>query len=260
LLGPNINLTNGPTSGLAALALAAAAIQRGEADCALAAGYDTLLGVDSFVEHFIAGRLSRRDDDPAGACRPFDQERDGYVLGEGAACLLLESASHARRRGARPLGEILGLGQTTSAAHLRRENGHDGRALQEAACQALRADGCPAERLGAIFVDGLATAEDDVREARVIVDVTGGAPVPVTAATPAIGVTGAASGLFSLLHAVLALDNQVVPPLTNHCRPDPHCPVHGLAEATPRSFDRALVWNSDRGVKNVAVLVGRATA
>ncbi|MGH2537011.1 MAG: beta-ketoacyl synthase N-terminal-like domain-containing protein [Candidatus Promineifilaceae bacterium] len=260
ILGPNINLTNGPTSGLAALALADGAIRRGEAACALVAGYDTLLGVDSFVEHFIAGRLSTRYDSPAGACRPFDRERDGYVLGEGAACVLLESAGHARRRGAEPLAEILALGQATAVAALRPQNGRDGRGLSQAAGQALRAGGCEPARLGALFMDGLGTAEDDIREAQVAHEVTGGAPVPVTAATPAIGYTGAAGGLFSLVHALLALRAQVIPPLANYRQPDPNCPIHCLAEAGRGSYDRALVWNSDRGVKNLAVLLGRAVS
>lgn len=256
VLGPNTNLTNGPTSGLNAVALAAAAIGRGETDCALGVGYDTLLGMDSFVEQFIAGRLSQRYDDASRACRPFDGERDGTVLGEGAACLVLEWEESARARGAHVLGEILGVSQTSAPALLSPANGTERGALREAACQALGMGRCGAERLGAVFVDGLGTREDDRREAGAVQEVLEGAAIPVSAATGAMGFTGAASGVFSLVHAVLALAQQVIPPLINWRVADPDCPVQIVPRATACALERALVWNSDRGIKNVAVLAG----
>lgn len=258
VLGPNTNLTNGTTSGLMAVGLAAAAIQRGVTDCALAAGYDTQLGMDNYVENFIAGRLSERYDDPQGACRPFDLERDGFALGEGAACVVLESATHAEQRGAEVWGEILGLGQTTDVSLRPQGEGNvASKALEQAALGALQAGGCAPSELGVIYVDGLGTREDDLREARALEALTDGASIPVTASTPAFGYTGAASGVFSLIHALLALKEQVVPPLVNCHRPDPACPVHFVSQATAQDYKWAMVWNSDRLAKNVAVLVGR---
>jgi 3-oxoacyl-[acyl-carrier-protein] synthase II len=258
VLGPNTNLTNGTTSSLMAIGLGVSAIQRGEVDCALAGGYDTLLGMDSFVEHFIANRLSQRYDDPAHACRPFDREQDGYVLGEGSAFVFLESETHAKRRGAKILGEIIAVSQTTSASYLQDNNANDDVALRQAAYLALQQGNCSPDELDAIFVDGLATKQDDLREANAVQFLVADSPVPVTTATGAIGFTGAASGAFSLVHALMALDRQIIPPLINCKQPHPRYPIHVALEAMQKPCKRALVWNSDRGIKNIAVLVGVA--
>jgi 3-oxoacyl-[acyl-carrier-protein] synthase II len=250
VLGANANITNGPVSGLQAVALAAAAIRRGEIDLAVAGGYDSLLRMDSRAEHFLAGRLADGSGDPASTCRPFDTTRRGYVVGEGAAFVMLEAAAHAQARGAGGYAELLGVGQATDATAFAYRVA-DGGALEQAARQALQTGMLPT----AIFGDGLATAEDDAREAgvarRLAID-----GAPFGAATPAVGFTGAASGAFSLAHAALALRHSVIPPLV--CRePDPACAVTCLAQAQATRLDRALVWTSDRGVKNVAVLLGQ---
>ncbi|MCZ7569847.1 MAG: hypothetical protein M5U01_14860 [Ardenticatenaceae bacterium] len=256
VLGPNANITNGAVSGLQAVALAAASIWRGQAKVALAGGYDSLLRMDCVAEHLIAGRLSKRHAEPESACRPFDQERDGYALGEGAAFVMLEAESHARARSARVYGEILGVAHTADPTLIRRPESDDGRALEHAARQALRQAGSGPDDVEVIFGDGLATEVDDLREAGVIKRLVGEAPVPFTAATPALGFTGAASGVFSLVHALMALARQVVPPLINCRRQDPRCPVYFCDRAQEARFRRALVWNSACGQKNVAVFVG----
>jgi 3-oxoacyl-(acyl-carrier-protein) synthase len=112
------------------------------------------------------------------------------------------------------------------------------------------------DRMGAVFGDGLGTRIDDLREAAAIRSVLGDATVPFTAATPAMGYTGAAGGVFNLVHAALSLRRGVVPGLANCDDPDPECPVHFTPTPAPMDGDRALVWNSDRGVKNVAVVAG----
>lgn len=256
VLGPNTNLTNGPTSGLAAVTLAAAAIERGEIACAIAGGYDSLLVMDALAEHLIAGRLARNGTDPSQACRPFDRTRDGYALGEGAAFVVVESEAHARARGAVPYGRILGYASTTEPALVASPDPTDGTALQQAGRLALaRADTAAAE-LGAVFGDGLATDVDDLREAAAVGRLLDGSEVPFTAPTSAIGYTGAASGVFSLVHAVLALRRGVAPALANCDDPDPRCAVFHLTRPAELSRDRVLVWNSERGVKNVAVVTG----
>lgn len=255
VLGPNINITNGPVSGLQAVAAAAAAIRRGEVEMALAGGYDSLLRIDITAEQIIGGRLSERQSEPALACRPFDKERDGYALGEGAAFLLLEAESHARTRSARVYGELLAVSHTNDTSLLHQRGAGDGSALEHAACHALRQADCTAEELGAIFGDGLATEADDLREAAGVRRLVGDAPVVFTAATAALGFTGAASGAFSLVHALMAIEAQVVPPLINCLRPDPRCGVPFVDRPQGCCYRRALVWNSDRGLKNVAMLI-----
>jgi 3-oxoacyl-[acyl-carrier-protein] synthase II len=256
VLGPNTNLTNGPTSGLAAVALAVSAIERGEVNCAIAGGYDSLLVMDAIAEHLIAGRLARNGDAAAKACRPFDRNRNGYALGEGAAFVVLESFDHATARGAAGYGRILGHAGTTDPGLLGATGRLDATALEQAGRIALGRGRTRPDELGAIFGDGLATELDDIRESKAIASLLDGAEVPFTASTSAIGYTGAASGVFSLIHAVLALRGGVTPPLRNCDDLDPGCPVHRVTSAGPLTRDRVLVWNSERGVKNVAMLAG----
>jgi 3-oxoacyl-[acyl-carrier-protein] synthase II len=255
ILGPNTNLTNGTTSGIMAVCLAAAAIQRGEIDCALAGGYDTLLGMDSIAEHMVSNRLSNQSSVPEKACKPFDKSRDGYVLGEGAAFVFLESEEHALKRGAQPYAELASFGTTMDSSLLFSKNPQDGTALYHAACEALQSGGCDSANLGLIVGDGLGTELDDLRESGVYRQITNGDQTAFTASTSSIGFTGAASGVFSLIHAALALQHQVLPPLLNCDDPDPLCAMNFVTQATQSEFRHALAWNSDRGVKNVAILL-----
>ena len=260
VLGPNTNITNGASSGLTAVSLAAAAIERGEVECAVAGGYDSLLVMDAIAEHLIAGRLARNGASPGRACRPFDRDRGGYAVGEGAAFVVLESAEHAASRGVAPYGSLLGRAWTTDPALVGDGDRYDGTALEQAARLALAQAGVRgADELGAIFGDGLATEVDDVREASVVAALLDGAAVPLTASTGAIGYTGAASGVFSLAHALLSLRRGIAPPLPNCEEPDPRCPVHRLTKPEPLGRDAVLVWNSERGIKNVAVVVGSSS-
>lgn len=256
VLGPNTNLTNGPTSGLGAVALAVAAIERGEIGCAIAGGYDSLLVMDAVAEHLIAGRLAQANGPPAQACRPFDRRRHGYALGEGAAFVVLEAEEQARERGVRAYGRVLGHATTTDPAVLSRATAGRSDALEHAARQALARAGLQPEDLAALFGDGLGTEVDDLRESAAAHALLGDAPVPFTAPTSALGFTGAASGVFSLLHALLALRRGVAPPLANCDDPDPRCPMFHHAHIMPLTGDTVGVWNSERGVKNVALVVG----
>ncbi len=256
VLGSNVNITNGTVSGLQAIATAAAAIRRGEITMAVAGGYDSLLRIDIIAAHLMAGQLSRRNTDPARACRPFDRERDGFAVGEGAAFLFLEAESHARERAAPAYGELLAASHTTDASLAFRSNSDDGAALEQAARLALRQGNCGPTKLGAIFGDGLATELDDLREAAVVRRLLGDGAVAFTAATAALGFTGAASGAFSIAHALMALQRAVIPPLINCDQPDPRCALRFVDRPEEQRYDRALVWNSDQGVKNVAILIG----
>jgi 3-oxoacyl-[acyl-carrier-protein] synthase II len=253
VLGPNANLTNGTTSGLLAVGLAAAAIERGELDCALAGGYDTLLGMDNVAEHLIAGRLPQNGQ--AQACRPFEAGRDGYALGEGAAFVLLEAEEHAARRGAHAHATLLGWSQTTETTALRNPLDGSVLALEQAARQALQMAAVNPSTLEQVYGDGLGTQVDDQREALALQRLFGARPVGFSAPTRAIGFTGAGSGVFSLIHAALAISRAEPPWLVWPGPPDPACPVN-LLERVSGDGRPALVWNSDLGVKNVAMVVG----
>lgn len=258
ILSANANITNGFTSGLQAVAVAAAAVRRGEVDCAVAGAYDSLLSMDSIAENIIQERLSTRVDDPTSACRPFDVDRDGHVVSEGAALVFLEAEESARARGATIYGEVLAVGHTTDPHAMGDARRTEPLFLQKAAQLALDDGRRTPGDVGAIFCDGLATAEDDLREAGAIRCLLNDAPVPVTAATGAMGYTGAVHGVFSLIHALLALRHGEIPPLTNCREMDPRCGLRHPAERGPLQAEHLLVLNSDRGRKNVALLLGAA--
>jgi len=252
--GPSLNITNGSASGLQALLAAFRAVRCGESELALAGGYDSLLSMDSIAEHLVGRRVAVEASEPALACRPFDVRRQGYLLSEGSAFLVLESEAHARRRSARIYGEILGGGQSTAVAAGERGPGASG--LDEAARCALERAGCPPEEVDAVFGDGLAVEADERVEAEVVRRLFGDRRVPYTAATASLGFTGAASGIFSLLHALASLRGGVLPPMINCERPDPRCGLDFVHHPRELPLRRALVWSSDQGVKNAAAVVG----
>jgi 3-oxoacyl-[acyl-carrier-protein] synthase II len=255
ILGPNANITNGGASGIQALRAAFEAIRHHEAEIAVAGAYDSLLQMDSVVEHLLAGRLVQTTRSPERSCRPFDRNRSGYALGEGAAFFILESLSHARRRGAKVCGEILSFGDTTQSSLLLQRGSDDGETLSLAALEVLESAGISAREVDAVFGDGTAVADDDERECRAYERVFGDSGPAFTAATGAIGYTGAASGAFSLVHACLALSGGVLPPLINCDDPVRDCPLPIVRQKRAADLGRVLVWNSDRGIKNTAVLV-----
>lgn len=255
ILGANTNITNGPVSGLQAVATAARAIRRGEVEVAITGGYDSQVTVDGVVEHMIAGRLSSRLDDTAGACRPFSVGRDGFAVGEGAAFLVLESEAHARARGARIYAEIGGIAQTSHCELLLERGAHANGALEHAARRSMELTGTQPSELGGIYGDGLGTRDHDISEASVVQRVTGDADVPFTAATGALGYSGAAGGVFSLVHAALSIRDGVIPPLTNCDEVDPQCRVNAQPQRRPLERDQLLVWQSHAGLKNVSMVV-----
>jgi 3-oxoacyl-[acyl-carrier-protein] synthase II len=203
----------------------------------------------------VAGRLLIGDEPPWLGARPFDARRCGYVLGEGAATCVLEAEDHARARGARTYGEILGVGETCASP----QTDGDGRALEAAAHAAMRPG--PSDRdpsADVVFATGLGTIADDLREAhahrRLFPPST---RVHVTAATGALGATGAASGAYALVHALRSMVSGTIPPTTGYEQSDPQCAVPVVARSEQKAISRALVWASD-GARNVALLLGAA--
>jgi len=248
LHGPNANYADGQTSGLQAAAAGFEAIRHGIADVAVVGGSDSLLLDEHVVGHYVAGRLLLGDDGSRVGARPFDARRCGYVLGEGAAVCVFEADDHARARGARVYGEILGAGETCAP-----DGDADGRALREAARAAMDTHG---DRVApdVVFASGLGTIDGDCREASACRSLFR-APVPITAATGALGMTGAASGAFGLVHAFLGLRCGTIAPTTGYERSDPACAVTVVGTTLAHTISRALVWSSD-GTRHLAMTIG----
>lgn len=254
--GPNNTIVLGDVSGLLAVAEAASLLRRGWADVMLAGGTGCRLHPTALVAHGDA-QLSHRGDDCRLVCRPFDRDRDGFVNGEGAAVVVLESRRRAEARGARVLCSVRAAASRCEPA-LRQ-----GRVSGTAFRQAIRAT-CDAARLrpdaiGHVNAHGLSSVEMDRIEAEAIRDELG--DVPVTAPKSLFGNLGAAGGVVELVAAALAVERGVVPPTLNYDTPDPACPVnvvHG-APLTGRSGS-ALAVNFCSTGQAVAVAIATEPA
>jgi 3-oxoacyl-[acyl-carrier-protein] synthase II len=230
--GPNNTITSSDAASLLALGEAFHILRRGGADFFLVGGAESKINPLSMVRQCLFEPLSHRNDAPEKACRPFDRQRDGLVLGEGAGICTVEELEHARRRGARIYAEIVGFG----AAFDRQRNGAG---VAQAIRAALDSAGIGPEEVDHVNAHGLAAVGSDVWEARGLQPVFGScrAPVPVLAAKSYFGNLGACSGTVELTASILALQHGLVPTTLNYEEPDPACPVFVVTGA-PRPVQR----------------------
>jgi 3-oxoacyl-[acyl-carrier-protein] synthase II len=232
--GPNNSITENDVASLLALGESYRILKRDEADFFLVGGAESRINPLTLTRLCLFESMSRRTD-AEKAARPFDRGRDGIVLGEGAAVLVLEELEHARKRGARIYAEIVGFG---SAFDLKK----DGSGLVRAVRAALADAGIGPDEVDHVNAHGLGTRDSDVREARALREVFGGCkePVPVFAAKSYFGNLGAGGGTTELAASVLALHHGAVPATLNYEEPDPECPVAVVA-GTPRAVRREYV-------------------
>ena len=224
--------TKGPLSatctacaaGSDAIAYAARLIRHGDAEVMFAGGSEAPIspvGVGGFA---AARALSLRNDDPAGASRPFDSGRDGFVIGEGAGCLVLESLEHAQARGARIYAELAGAGMSSDAFHmtLPDETGHS---QARAMVMAIEEAGLKPGDVDYINAHGTATGAGDVAETKAIKDAFGAhaAELAVSSNKSMIGHCLGASGAIEAVATVLTIVNSLIPPTINLTDPDPDC-------------------------------------
>ncbi len=252
LKGPNACVTNHSVSGSLAVADAAAALRAGEADRALAVGHDAPIEPQMVRYYHQLGLLS------ADGLRPFDARRNGSLLGEGAAALVLETEAAAAARRARVLGEFLGSGCATEAEGLLAIC-PDGDGPSRAIASALDDAGIRPPEVGMIVAHGSGTRQSDASEAAAIRRVFGATAPPVTAFKWAFGHPLAASGILDTVLALIALRRGVVPGVATLGELDPdlgNLPV-SAGPQSPRS-DVALVLNRGFGGSNTALLLRAA--
>ncbi|HEV3418270.1 MAG TPA: beta-ketoacyl synthase N-terminal-like domain-containing protein, partial [Pirellulales bacterium] len=248
----NNSIVMADVSSLLAVAEGMRIIERGQADMMVVGGASAMrVHPTSLIFHGEAF-LSRRNDDPAGACRPFDADRDGMVNGEGAAAFILESRQPAERRGARVLARIL-------AASSRFEPSRDGQplrgnAIRQSIVAALDAAQLMPADIGHVNAHGLGTIEHDRAEAQAIRDVLGN--VSVTAPKSFFGNLGAAGGAVEMAASLLTLETGQIAATLNYERVDPECPVnvvHGAPQRTDKPV--ALLLNQSFSGQSVALVV-----
>ncbi|MCW7548464.1 beta-ketoacyl-ACP synthase II [Photorhabdus sp. APURE] len=223
LRGPSISIATACTSGVHNIGHAARIIAYNDADIMLAGGAEkasTPLGVGGFG---AARALSTRNDNPQGASRPWDKERDGFVLGDGAGILVLEEYEHAKRRGAKIYAEIVGFGMSSDAYHMTSppENGAGAALAME---NALKDAGITTKQVGYINAHGTSTSAGDLAEAHAVESVFGeGTDVLVSSTKSMTGHLLGAAGAVESIFTILALRDQIVPPTINLENQDENC-------------------------------------
>ena len=249
--GPNNTLTSADASAILALQEALRVIQRGHADVMIVGATSSNIHPVDIARRMLIEEISQRDDDPTRACRPFDRDRDGTIVGEGSAVFVVERYGHALRRGADIYCEVLGVGAGCDGRRDHQGPGGAGlvRAMQAAVGQAdIRPD-----EIGHINAHGKSTRQDDWLEARCYHRALGAAAdqIPVVALKSYVGNFEAGSGAVELAGSVLSLRNGELPISLNYEHPDPLCRlnvVHGqplrLRNRAAMSVNRTMIGQS----------------
>ncbi len=256
--GPNLAIVSACTTGLHCIGQAGRMIEYGDADAMLAGGSEAAVSVLS-VGGFAAMRaLSTRNDDPPKASRPWDRDRDGFVLGEGAGVLMLEEYEHARSRGAKIYAELAGFGMSSDAGHMTAPN-MDG--PRRAMVNAMHNAGIHADQIDYVNAHGTSTPLGDLNETAAIKAALGDhALKTVVNSTKSMTghLLGGAGGLESVV-TVLALYHQKSPPTINLFNPDPECDLDYCAHtARDMKIDVALKNNFGFGGTNGSLVFKRA--
>lgn len=243
--GPNI--TNGMSCASGAIAIGEAfrAVSRGEADVMLAGGAEAPLSPLSYGAFAIIRAMSTRNDDPATASRPFDRERDGFVMAEGAAVLVLEERERAMARGASVYAEIAGYGITNDAHHMTAPR-PDGRQAARAMQGALDTAGIPAVEVGYVNAHGSSTPLNDPTEALAIRQVFGrhAERLPLSGTKGYFGHALGASGAIEAAICALASRRGWLPPSVNLQHPDPTCELNYVPDGGSKVAPEFLLSNS----------------
>jgi 3-oxoacyl-[acyl-carrier-protein] synthase II len=257
--GPNLAIVTACTTSTHCIGEAAKSIRYGEADVMIAGGAEatvTELAMGGFAS---ARALSTRNDDPAGASRPWDKDRDGFVLGEGAGAVVLEEYEHAKKRGARIYCELTGYGVSSDAYHMTAP-AEDGDGAFRCMTNALRDAGIGADGIDYINAHGTSTPLGDIAETIAVKRLLGerAKKVAVNSTKSMTGHLLGAAGGIEAVFSILALVNQVSPPTINLHTPDPQCDLDYVPNAARRMPIRAALSNSfGFGGTNGTLVFGR---
>lgn len=259
--GPNYNCLTACAASSQAIGEATEMIRRGDADLILSGGSHSMihpLGVTSFN---LLTALSTRNDAPQKASRPFDAERDGFVLGEGAGMLILEELEHAKARGATIYGELSGYGSTADAFRVT-DSHEDGRGAIACIRGALKDSGLPLESIDYVNAHGTSTKVNDRAESLAVKQVFGerAKDIPVSSSKSMLGHLIAAAGAVELITCIQTIQNGVLPPTINYENPDPECDLDYVPNtAREHKVNHALSNSFGFGGQNISLIVSRFT-
>ena len=255
LRGPNNSITVREASSNMAMCEAYCTIVRGSADAIVVGATGTRVHPLRTLHVTLQEQLAANGSEPERMSRPFDLERTGMVVGEGAGALVLEELNNAQARGANILGEVTGYGSSTVMD--RRGVAQCDAALRNALVQALRTSGLSPQELGHIHAHGLATQKCDMEEAQAIKTVCGDTKVPVTAAKSYFGNLGAGGGIVELIASLWALRQGHLFPILNYETPDPACPIHAVRSNDVPAGDNFVNLNVTPQGQASAIVVRR---
>lgn len=258
LRGINYSVATACASATNAIGDALKAIQYGDADVIVTGGAEaaiTEMGMAAFAN---MRALSQRNDEPASASRPFDMDRDGFVLSEGAGLLVVEELEHARARGAKIYGELLGFGAGCDAGHITSPDAQ-GRGAAHAMDAALKNSGLEPEAIDYINAHGTGTQLGDKAETLAVKAVFGESArrISLSSTKSQLGHSLGASGGIELVVAIKAMNQSVIPPTINLDTPDPDCDLDYTPNEPRERTLRAVMSNSfGFGGHNASVIVG----
>lgn len=259
LTGPNLAVYSACASGNNALGEAAAIIRRGAADVMLAGGTEACVLPLALAGFGVMGAISRRNDDPTRASRPFDAGRDGFVVSEGAALLVLEERERALARGARVYGELLGYGSSADAYHITMP-GETGAGAAAAMAAALADASLTPADVDYVNAHGTSTPLNDRTETAAIKRLFGerAYALPVSSTKSMTGHLLGAGGALEAIFCLLALRDGVIPPTINYEEPDPACDLDVVPNEARAAALRVVMSNAfGLGGHNATLVFGR---
>ncbi|MBU0511457.1 MAG: beta-ketoacyl-ACP synthase II [Chloroflexi bacterium] len=257
--GPNMAVVTACASGTNALGESAEIIRRGQADVMLAGGSEAAIIPIAIAGMSVMGALSTRNEEPERASRPFDAGRDGFLMGEGAAILVLESLEHAQARGAHILAEVSGYGTTNDAYHISAP-APDGAGAALCMQVALDSAGLDTTDIGYINAHGTSTSLNDKSETAAIKTVFGkqAYAIPVSSTKSMTGHLLGAAGALEAIFCVKTLAEEILPATINYETPDPECDLDYVPNQTrPARMDHVMSNSFGFGGHNATIILSR---
>lgn len=259
LQGPSFGIVSACATGTNAIGEAAELIRRGDAEVVIAGGSEAGIIPLAFAGFNVMKAMSTRNDEPEKASRPFDAQRDGFVISEGCGILILESLEHALARGARIYAELVGYGSTVDGYHLAAQL-EGGEGIQRAMRRALRQAGLEPHQVDYINAHGTSTPMNDANETKAIKAVFGEAAydIPVSSTKSMTGHLMGAAGALEAIVCVKVIETGIIPPTINYEYPDPECDLDYVPNQARRADVRVAMSNSmGLGGHNAALIFAR---
>ena len=245
ITGPNISIVTACATSTHCIGLAARSIEHGDADVMVAGGGEHSTTPLALAGFCAARAMSTRNDDPAGASRPYDAGRDGFVMSNGAGTVILEEYEHARARGAQIYAELIGFGMSSDAYHITLPPA-DGEGARKCMMAAINDAGIDATDIDYVNTHGTSTPAGDIGETNGIKNALGdhAKNVMISSTKSTTGHLLGAAGVVEAIFGILAIRHQVVPPTINLENPDPECDLDYTANVARDARVRTVLSNS----------------